>query len=364
MPREHAPKLAPVAETDVVIIGGGQSALAVAYYLRRTTLSYVLLDAALAPGGAWRGTWDSLRLFSPAQWSSLPGRLMPGGTEYYATRDEAIAYLTDYEARYSVPVLRPVRVTGVHRSDDRIAVETDRGTWLARAVVSATGTWSAPNVAAIAGQSTYGGAILHSSAYRSPDDLAGKRAVVVGAGNSGAQIVADLFDHATVTWATRRAPSFLPDDVDGRYLFGEETARYRAMAAGSSNPPPQTLGDIVMVEPVRRARDSGALAPTAMFTRFTDDGVEWPDGRRTREDVVILATGFKPALNHLSGLAQMEPNGRIAVRGTRSTREPRVWLVGYGDWTGYASATLIGVGRTARATVEEIDRELAQRSKE
>jgi hypothetical protein len=123
-------------------------------------------------------------------------------------------------------------------------------------------------------------------------------------------------------------------------------------------PPPQTLGDIVMVEAVRRARDRGALKAVEMFVAFTESGVMWPDGRRTDEDAVIFATGFKPALGHLAPLDIAEPNGRISVRGTRSVREPRLWLVGYGDWTGYASATLIGVGRTARATADEIVRAL------
>ena len=348
-------------EYDVIVIGGGQSALAVAYYLRRTTLSYVLLDASDASGGAWRHTWSSLRLFSPAQWSSLPGRLMPGGTSYYPTRDEALEYLADYERRYDVPVVRPVRVDSVRREKDGFVVQASAGEWRASAVVSATGTWSAPNVPTFPGQRTFTGQVIHSAQYRSPDQYRGKRVVVVGGGNSGAQIVADLFEHATVTWATRSPPTFLPDDVDGRYLFSEETVRYRAMVAGGAPVPRQTLGDIVMVEPVRRARGRGALVATPMFSRFTNYGVEWPNGSRTREDAVILATGFRPALSHFSELGVAEPNGRVLVRGTRSVREPNVWLVGYGDWTGYASATLIGVGRSARATVEEIERALHQR---
>lgn len=213
-----------------------------------------------------------------------------------------------------------------------------------------------PNVPTLPRQTEFSGSVVHSAGYRSPAEYHGKRVVVVGGGNSGAQIVADLFEHATVTWATRSPPTFLPDDVDGRYLFSEETARYRAMIAGGRPVPPPTLGDIVMVEPVRHARDRGGLIATPVFTRFTNDGVEWPNGRRTHEDAIIFATGFKPALSHLSGLGVAEPNGRVAVRGTRAVREPRLWLVGYGDWTGYASATLIGVGRSARATVEEIDR--------
>jgi cation diffusion facilitator CzcD-associated flavoprotein CzcO len=341
-------------DRDVVVVGGGQSGLAVGYYLRRTGLSYTILDDAREPGGAWQHTWESLRLFSPAQWSSLPGRLMPGGTSYYPTRHEALAYLADYEARYALPIVRPVRVSSVERAGERLRVITDVGAWIARAVISATGTWSAPNVPHFADQQRFTGRLVHSARYESPKEFDGQRVVVVGGGNSGAQIVADLAGSATVTWATRRPPTFLPDAIDGRYLFGEATARYRALTEGVTPLPPPSLGDIVMVEPVRRARESGALNAVPMFTSFTDDGVLWRDGRHTREDVVILATGFRPALAHLAPLDVVAPNGRIEVRGTQSRREPRLWLVGYGEWTGYASATLIGVGRTARATVQEV----------
>jgi hypothetical protein len=109
-----------------------------------------------------------------------------------------------------------------------------------------------------------------------------------------------------------------------------------------------------MVEPVREARDRGALASVRPFTSFTETGVVWPDGREEAVDAVIWCTGFRPALGHLDPLGVVEPGGRVLVAGTRAVKEPRLWLVGYGDWTGFASATLIAVGRTARATVREI----------
>ena len=279
---------------------------------------------------------------------------MPGGTSYYPTRDEALAYLEDYEARYAVPVVRPARVTAVLRGGDRLRVESSAGSWRARAVVSATGTWLAPNVPDLPGRPAFRGAVLHSAHYQSPARLAGQRVIVVGGGNSGAQIVADLYEHASVTWTTRREPTFLPDDIDGRYLFGEATARYNALTAGRDAGAPRTLGNIVMVEAVRRARDAGVLRATPMFAALTADGVRWPDGRETSVDTIVLATGFRPELRHLGPLEIASPNGRVAVAGTRAVREPRLWLVGYGDWTGYASATLIGVGRSARSTVDEI----------
>lgn len=351
---------------DVVVIGGGQAALAVGYYLRRTSLTYILVDDQTAPGGAWQHTWPSLRLFSPPQWSSLPGWLMPrdasAGRDDYPTRDAAIAYLSEYERRYEIPVRRPVHVTGVRHAENGFALETSAGPIGARAVVSATGTWANPLIPAVDGGETFGGVVLHSAHYAGPAPFAGRRVVVVGGGNSGAQIVAELSLVAHTTWATREPPTFLPDDVDGRYLFEQATARYRAIQQGRTPDPPRSLGDVVMVPSVRDARQRGALAATPMFLRFTKHGVVWPDGREEPVDAVIFATGFRPALLHLESLGVVGEHGRVVVRmdgsGTRSELEPRLWMVGYGEWTGFASATLIGVGRSARGACEEIAREL------
>ncbi len=126
---------------DVAVIGGGRSGLAAGYHLRRLGIEHVLLDARTGPGGAWQHTWDSLRLFSPAQYSSLPGRLMPVQEgELYPDAAHVVAYLTDYEKRYALPVQHATRVESVHRDGPGLRVETDSGSWAARAVISATGT--------------------------------------------------------------------------------------------------------------------------------------------------------------------------------------------------------------------------------
>lgn len=346
-------------ELDVVVIGGGQAGLAVGYYLRRTPLRFAILDAAHAPGGAWLRAWDSLRLFSPARWSSLPGWPLRGGADEYPGRDEFLEYLAAYEARYELPVRRPVHVSAVRRAGDRLAVESDAGTWTARAVVSATGTWQRPYVPDVPGREEFGGTQLHSAEYRSPGALAGRRVLVVGGGNSGAQLLAELSRVAHVTWATLEPPRFLPDDVDGRVLFEQATERYRAQREGRDPGPPRSLGDVVMVPPVREARDRGALHAVRPPARFTPGGVVWPDGREERFDAVVWCTGFRPALDHLAPLGVVGSGGRVEVSGTRSVAEPRLRLVGYGDWTGFASATTIGVGRSARATVQEIEAALA-----
>lgn len=345
---------------DVIVIGGGQAGLSVGYYLqRRTNLNYVILDAQERAGGAWLHGWDSLRLFSPAQWSSLPGWLFPGAPARYPTRDETIDYLTQYEQRYKLPVKRPVKVSAVHRENENLIVQSSAGDWSARTVVSATGTWQKPFIPTYPGQNEFEGVQLHSAFYRSPEQLAGKTVLIVGAGNSGAQIMAEVSLFSDAIWVTLEEPRFLPDEVDGRVLFNRASEEYRALVGGAcsssneqdSNDP---LGNIVMVEPVKEARDRNALISRRPFARFTRSGVIWEDGTNTIIDAVIWCTGFKPVLDHLRPLGVFDENNRIKVKGTRSIKEPRLWLVGYGDWTGFVSATLIGVGRTARKTVEEI----------
>ncbi len=192
--------------------------------------------------------------------------------------------------------------------------------------------------------------------YRGPSEFAGQRVVVVGGGNSGAQIAADLA-HAGIDliWVTQRPPRYLADDIDGRALFDAATARRRALDGSRTDTGGvASLGDIVAVPPVRVARDCGLLGARPMFARLTATGVEWADGTRAEADAVIWCTGFRPALAHLSSLRLRGTRGHIATVGTRAADEPRLHLLGYGDWTGPASATLIGVGRPARDATREV----------
>ncbi|MFI9119700.1 ArsO family NAD(P)H-dependent flavin-containing monooxygenase [Streptomyces bikiniensis] len=346
---------------DVVVIGGGQAGLAAGYHLRRAGLGFVILDADPAPGGAWQHTWDSLHLFSPAAHSSLPGRLMPPQPgETYPDAAHVVAYLTEYEQRYELPIHRPVRVTGVHRDGELLRVESASGTWYGRSVISATGTWSRPFVPAAPGRTEFQGIQLHTVDYRRPEDFTGQRVIVVGGGNSGAQIAADLAYGTDLTWVTLREPRYLADDIDGRALFDHATARRRALDEGRTDTGGvASLGDIVAVPPVRAARDAGLLKPQPMFTRLTKTGVRWPDGTTTDADAVIWCTGFRPALSPLAPLGLRGPRGHIPTTGTQAADEPRLHLLGYGDWTGPASATLIGVGRPARDAVQCLARFLS-----
>ena len=357
-------------EVDVVVIGGGQAGLATGFYLRRAGLvpgrELVILDAGDRPGGAWPHMWDGLRLFSPAGYSSLPGWMMPpwdDASRGFPPRDHVVEYLTRYEERYDLDVRRPCRVESVRRADDdprgRLLVDAPGLSLSARAVVSATGTWDRPFWPTYPGMRAFKGRQLHASGYRGPDELAGQSVVVVGGGNSAAQILAEVSTVAQTTWVTARRPRFLPDDVDGRVLFATARARIEALEEGREHAGVAGLGDIVMVDSVKDARERGVLHAQPMFTRLTADGVAWADGTTLACDAVIWCTGFRPALRHLRPLGLRTRSGHIPVggaSGTQALEDPRVHLVGYGDWTGPASATLAGVGPSARAVAAVLTR--------
>ncbi|HLZ15435.1 MAG TPA: ArsO family NAD(P)H-dependent flavin-containing monooxygenase [Cyclobacteriaceae bacterium] len=338
---------------DVVVIGGGQSGLAVGYYLRRTNLSFLILDKEERPGGSWQHHWESLRLFSPAQWSSLPGIIMKGGADYYPTRNETIEYIEGYGQKYHLPVKRPIEVYHATREADGYSIETSDGAYHAKALVSATGSFNNPFIPEIPGRKDFRKVIIHSSQYLSSDQFRNMRVAIIGDGNSGAQILAEVSLVADTLWVTLKEPKFLPDNMDGRYLFDAASQIYEARLRGTSYQPP-SLGDIVMVASVKEARHRGVLKSVPPFQKFSADDLVWADGHTEKVDAVIFCTGFKPSLKHLSSLNVVNKEGRVPTEETKAANISGLWLVGYGNWTGYASATLIGVGRSAKRTVDEI----------
>lgn len=344
-------------DADVVVIGGGQAGLATAYHLRRAGIDHLVLDEQQHPGGGWQSTWPSLRLFSPSPYSSLPGWPMPAHPDDFPPVDHVLAYLRDYEERYHLTVERPVAVHDVQAGPQDLTVVTDAGDVRARVVINATGTWAAPFVPLVDGAGSFGGRQIHSAHYRGPDDFAGERVAVVGGGNSGVQITADLVGVAEhVSLVSDRRLRFLPDDVDGRHLFDRATSRLSS-PADLADQEEAFVGNIVALPKVREARAQGALKVRAMFDRMVPEGAVI--GRdRLEIDSIVWCTGFRPALRHLRSLRLRTSDGYPETVGNRSVRDPRVCFVGYGDWTGPASATLIGVGRTAKALASELATEL------
>lgn len=339
---------------DVIIIGGGQSALATAYFLKREKINFLILDSSAIPGGAWNHAWTSLKLFSPKEYSSLPGWMMPPTKETYPSRDEIISYLTEYEKRYEFEVRRPVRVDSVTKMGQEFLLSTNQGTFTSKVVISATGNWSGPFIPNYKGLKDFQGEQIHSAFYQGPEHFRNKRVLIVGGGNSGAQILAEVSKVADTIWVTRETPEFLPDDVDGRYLFNIATKKYQAMLKGEKVKDEYNLAKIVMVDSVKDARQRDVLHARPPFSELRSHSVLWHDGSEEKIDAIIWCTGFKSKLDHLEPLDVINNEGRIDTKDSQSLKCPGLWLVGYGDWTGFASATLIGVQRTAKQTASEI----------
>lgn len=340
---------------DVIVIGGGQSGLACGYYLRRNKLNYLILDQQGQCGGAWLHAWDSLTLFSPAEHSSLPGMLMPKSEHLFPLKQEVINYLCQYEKHYQIPIERNTKVESVSFSNGTFSIQTNRGEFFAKTIIAATGTWCNPYIPDIKGIETFKGIQMHSGNYKNAESLKNQKVLVVGEGNSGAQIMSEVSKVTTVKWSTRKEPQYLPDDVDGFYLFNVATAKYNAEKQGIPfNAANYDLGNIVMVPPVKEARSRGVLKSYGSFESLYENGVIWSDGTKEEFDVIIWCTGFGYATTFLKSIVLVDEKGTIKTTESKALEKEGLWLVGYGNWTGYASATLIGINRNAKQTIQEI----------
>ncbi|MFJ1836760.1 NAD(P)-binding domain-containing protein [Streptomyces sp. NPDC088175] len=349
--------VAAARNIDVVVIGAGQAGLSAAYHLRRTGLEpdrdFVVLDHAPRPGGAWQFRWPSLTYGKVHGMHALPGMELTGADDDRPSSEVIGAYFARYEHTFDLRVHRPVEVTAVREgAEGRLLVETSEGAYAARALINATGTWDRPFWPRYPGQESFLGRQLHTADYRGPAGFAGQRVVVVGGGASGTQHLMEIAEVAAGTyWVTRRPPVFRdgPFDADrGRAAVALVEERVRRGL------PPQSVVSVTglpLTDAVRRARETGVLDRLPMFDRITPGGVAWDDGRTVEADVILWATGFRAAIDHLAPLKLREPGGGIRVEGTRAVRDARIHLVGYGP-----SASTIGANRAGRAAVRAIGR--------
>ncbi len=176
---------------ETVVIGGGQAGLAVGYHLARRQRSLMILDANERIGDSWRKRWDSLRVFTPARYSGLPGWSFPAPGWSYPTKDEVADYLEAYAARFQLPVRTGIRVDEVTREDGQYVVTTGLGRYRADNVVVATGGYQTPRIPVFARELDPAIVQLHSSEYRNSSQLREGGVLVVGAGNSGAEIAVE-----------------------------------------------------------------------------------------------------------------------------------------------------------------------------
>ena len=364
---------------DAIIIGSGPAGLAAAQRLNSAGLKSIILDKAEAVGSVWRRHYDRLHLHTPRLHSSLPGLTMPSAYGRYPSRAQFVDYLENYVAKFELKPNFNAPVSTVRRDGQRWRVEAGVNSASAPVVVVATGWADFPHAPKWPGMETFQGPILHSSLYRDSAPYAGKRVLVVGFGNSGAEIALDLCEAgAHVTLSVRSPVRILPRDLMGMPILSFAIAQrfLPARVADFINAPIIRLavgsieklglkraakGPLQMIEEdgrvpvldvgtVAKIR-AGAIRVRGAIERFSANGVTFTEGAHEPYDAVILATGFKPDLRALlpDAAGVLDERGRPLVS-DKPTAEPGLYFVG-----AIASPTgqlrQIGIGATRIAQV-------------
>jgi putative flavoprotein involved in K+ transport len=319
MPEETSQNTSPDRLLDAVVIGGGQAGLAIAWHLKRQGLRFVVLEAGSELGHTWRDRWDSLKLFTPAQYDGLPGMPFPAPADTYPTKDPVADYLQTYVTVFDLPVRLNARVTSLTRTDHGFEVRTADDTLQAGQVVVATGPFQVPFVPPAAQGLEPSVTQIHSASYRNPAALPSGSVLVVGGGNSGFQIAEDLAGSDLFWWLTRLR--LLRVTVDSR--LGRRASR-REFIIGTNK---------------RRLRKVGVrfrprlVEADGQTVRFADGSTRQGVG------VVVWATGYRSDYTWIH-IPKAVENGRVIHR-RGVTEIPGLYFVGL-SWQHTRGSALLG----------------------
>jgi putative flavoprotein involved in K+ transport len=281
---------------DVVVVGGSQAGLAMAWHLARQGLRFVVLEAGPEVGHTWRSRWDSLKLFTPAQYDALPGMAFPAPADTYPTKDPVADYLQAYAAAFDLPIRLNAQVTDLRRVGDDFEVRTADATYRARQVVVATGPFQVPFIPPPAAKLDPSVTQLHSAAYHNPHALPEGPVLVVGGGNSGFQIAEELAATRTVDLSIATRYPMLPQRRAGRDLFWWLTRLgvMRVTAGSRLGRRVQARGEFIIGTNRKRLERAGVrfrprlVDAEGRTVRFADHSLLEDIG------VVVWATGYRP----------------------------------------------------------------------
>lgn len=341
---------------ETVVIGGGQAGLSVGYHLARRRRPFVILDAHERIGDAWRARWDSLRLFTPAELDGLDGMPFPGLPDAFPRKDEMADYLEAYVARFRLPVRTGMRVTRVSRVGERYLVEADGHRFDADHVVVAMGSYQKSRVPEFAGELDSAIVQMHSSDYRNLAQLRPGGVLIVGAGNSGAEIAIELVRGGHQTWISGRDVGALPFRLDSmtarlflrRLLFRVVFHRVLTLstALGRKVHAKAAHGVTPLIRTKPNDLQAAGVERVGRVVGVRDGRPLLADGTVVDAANVIWCTGYHPGFSwiHLPVFGEDgDPrHDRGVVRG-----EPGLYFVGLHFLYAMSSPMIHGVGRDA-----------------
>jgi putative flavoprotein involved in K+ transport len=348
---------------DTIVIGGGQAGLATGYYLSQSEQRFVILDGHARIGDAWRKRWDSLRLFTPARLNRLPGMSFPAPAHTFPTKDEMADYLEAYAARFELPVRTGVWVDSLEHHGNGYTVSTREGRFEADNVVVAMANYQQPKTPEFADELDSHIRQLHSRDYRNPSQLKPGGVLVVGVGNSGAEIAMELVQHQP-TWLSGEPRGVIPVRIDSavaRYVFFPFILPFVGKyVLTTSTPIGRRVRSKILAggDPLFRTKPAGLLDAGVQrlprMTGVTDGKPVMADGQSPDISNVVWATGFKPDSSWIK-LPVFDENGYMPqhARGIVAS-EPGLYFVGLKFLYSMASSVIAGVGRDAQYVTEAI----------
>ncbi|HUG31602.1 MAG TPA: NAD(P)-binding domain-containing protein [Acidimicrobiia bacterium] len=347
---------------DTLVIGGGQTGLAVGHYLSKTGRTFLILDASARVGDAWRHRWDSLVLFTPAGFSGLPGMDFPADhKDQFVTKDEAADFVERYAKDMGLPVLSGVRVERLTKEDDVFVAETANETFAARNVVVAMANYQAPKIPGVATSLDPGIRQVHSHDYKSPSSLQDGPALVVGMGNSGAEIGLELARDRT-TYVSGDPTAVIPFRLESWFgrKIGKHAVRFMATKVLTTSTPigrrvrPKLLKKAA---PVVRAKPRDLLAAGAeRVPRVTGVRAGMPqlaDGRTLDVANVVWCTGYRSGFDWIE-MPIFDDEGKPRHHRGVVDEMPGLYFCGLFFQHSLWSETLTGMPRDARYVVEHL----------
>jgi putative flavoprotein involved in K+ transport len=278
---------------DVLIIGSGQAGLTMGYYLKQTDRSFVLVDASKRIGDVWRNRYDSLVLFSPRRYSSLPGMTLPGNLEGFPTKDEFADYLENYAKHFSIPIQLQTKVEKLEKLDDKYRAVTSKGDFIAKNVVIATGPFHKPFTPQLQGTLSRNIYQIHSSEYHRPSQLSEGSVLVVGAGNSGSQIAVELSNSRKVYLSTTNDIKFVPHRILNRSIFWWYYALRLSKISVDSKFAKYLKYEPVIGTKLQPLLKSGKVELKPRTHSLNEQEITFVDDTKIAVDNIIWATGFQ-----------------------------------------------------------------------